>query len=68
MTTCLSVVLVTSPVWTQRCREVLTTLGKSFDAFELEKEIMTDGLLIKERETVHAFIVTFFPVLSEDVI
>lgn len=44
------------------------TLGKSFDAFELEKEIMIDGLLIKERETVHAFIVTFFPVLSEDVI
>lgn len=27
------------------------TLGKSFDAFELEKEIMIDGLLIKERET-----------------
>lgn len=44
------------------------TLGKSFDAFELEKEIMIDGLLVKERETVHTFIVTFFPVLSEDVI
>lgn len=44
------------------------TRGKSFYAFELEKEIMIDGLLIKERETVHAFIVTFFPVLSEDVI
>lgn len=44
------------------------TLGKSFDVFELEKEIMIDGLLIKERETGHAFIVTFFPVLSEDVI
>lgn len=25
------------------------TLGKSFDAFELEKEIMIDGLFIKER-------------------
>lgn len=44
------------------------TLGKSFDAFELEKEIMIEGLLIKERETGHAFVVTFFPVLSEDVI
>lgn len=44
------------------------TRGKSFYAFELEKEIMIDGLLIKERETIHTFIVTFFPVLSEDVI
>lgn len=44
------------------------TLGKSFDVFELEKEIMIEGLLIKERETVHAFVVTFLLVLSEDVI
>lgn len=44
------------------------TLGKSFDVFELEKEIMIEGLLIKERKTVHAFIVTFLLVLSEDVI
>lgn len=43
-------------------------LGTSYDAFELEKEIMTDGLFIKEREKVCAFIVTFFLVLSEDVV
>lgn len=44
------------------------TLGKSFDVFELEKEIMIEGLLIKERETVRTFVVTFLLVLSEDVI
>lgn len=43
-------------------------LGTSYDAFELEKEIMTDGLLIKEREKVHPFVVAFFLVLSEDVV
>lgn len=43
-------------------------LGTSYDAFELEKEIMTDGVFIKEREKVRTFLVTFFLVLGEDVV
>lgn len=42
-------------------------LGKLNGAFELEKE-MRDGLVIKEREKVHKFTVTFCLILSEDAI